>query len=132
MKMIRRLKDQISRECSRRATNPQPLRSPTEEGPLEATEAVVSIEEEVITMESSEDVASTEDEVLQEANSEEDQTEPGEEVHHIVGLEEDIAIIGKSKLNTSPLTRRSVMDQSHLPKTKLHSSMRESPKIKID
>ena len=130
--MIRRLKDHISRECSKRVTNPQPLRSPTEEGPLEATEAVVSTEEEVITMVSSEDVASTEDEVLQEAKEEQDQTEPGEEEHHIVAAEEDITIIGKSKLNISPQKRRSVMDQSHLPKTKLHSSMRESPRIKID
>lgn len=92
----------------------------------------MSIEVEVITMVSSEDVASIEAEELQEANSEEDPTELEEEVHHTVEQEEDTAIIGKSKLNTNLMTKRSVMDQSHLPKMKLHSLMRESLKTKID
>ena len=120
--MIRRLKDHINKECNRRATSShQPQRSPTGEDQQEATEAVVSIEVEVITMVSSEDVASIEAEELQEANSEEDPTELGEEVHHTVEQEEDTAITGKSKLNTNLMTKRSVMDQSHLPKMKLHS-----------
>lgn len=94
---------------------------------MESSEAVESIE----AVESTEALASTEVEVPLEVILEVP-TELEEEVPHIVEQEVDIATIEMSNHNTNLKTRRSVMDQSHLLKMRLHSLMRESLKTKIN
>lgn len=123
--MIKRLEDQTSQELRRIMKHPM-VKKPTGVDQPEATEEEV---EEVTTMESSEDVGSTEEELLQEVNSEAIQELEAEDVVS-TEVEGDILTLKKNH-NTNLKMRRSVMDQSHSPKMRLHLLTKELRRTKI-